>query len=275
MAEADTDPGNTELQTAQPVSWPSRRVIVLGASNVARGLPIVLESARRAWGAPLDVLAAIGHGRSFGMTSRVLGRELPGILQCGLWDAWRERPSVPTAALITDIGNDILFGASAEQIGRWVETCLERLRPHVEQIVVTNLPLHSVTRLSPRRFALLRTLLFPKSRIQLDDALHTARRVAEQVVDLAARYEVALAQPAEHWYGFDPIHVLRRHQPQAWQSILSRWCEDQAQQCAAHEWRRAWELRGLRPQVRRMFGIEQRRAQPSKRLADGSLISLY
>ena len=37
----------------------------------------------------------------------VLVRGLPGILRCGLWQAWRRRPQVPTATLVTDIGKDL------------------------------------------------------------------------------------------------------------------------------------------------------------------------
>ncbi|MEO8496406.1 MAG: hypothetical protein ABI614_15165, partial [Planctomycetota bacterium] len=51
---------------------PNRRVVLLGASNIARSLSIVFDSARNAWGNPLDIIAATGHGRSYGMSSRVL-----------------------------------------------------------------------------------------------------------------------------------------------------------------------------------------------------------
>ncbi|MEX0819484.1 MAG: hypothetical protein WD070_07815, partial [Pirellulaceae bacterium] len=99
---------NLEASTGE---GPNRRVVLLGASNIARSPAIVFDSARSAWGSPLDIVAATGHGRSYGMTSCVLGRTLPGILQCGLWEALATRPLVPTAALLTDIGNDILYGA--------------------------------------------------------------------------------------------------------------------------------------------------------------------
>src|SRR5205807_8069752 len=58
---------------------PPRRVVVLGASNVSLGFGTIVETAARLWGAPLDLLAAFGHGRSYGLRKSVLGRELPGI----------------------------------------------------------------------------------------------------------------------------------------------------------------------------------------------------
>ena len=77
------------------------RLVLLGASNVRRGLPIVVETARAAW-PRLEILGAFGHGRSYGARSRVLVRELPAILDCGLWDALTARRDDATA-VVTDV----------------------------------------------------------------------------------------------------------------------------------------------------------------------------
>ena len=58
-----------------------------------------------------------------------LWRELPGIVECGLWDALAQRPPAPTVALLTDIGNDLLYDVPVPQIVSWVETCLDRFSP--------------------------------------------------------------------------------------------------------------------------------------------------
>lgn len=248
---------------------------MLGASNIARGLSLVVDTARNAWGSPLDVLIATGHGRSYGMSSSVLGRTLPGILQCGLWDSLEQRPPVPTAALLTDIGNDILYGASADQIGHWVERCLDRLRPGCDRIVITRLPVDSVGKLGRTRFLLIRTILFPKSRLTLDAAIETANKVNDRVAELARHYDVSLVEPAPEWYGFDPIHVKRQYKQLAWQQLFAAWCEDDLPEAAQHSLASFWRLRRLRPQQRHMFGIEQRQAQPASRLDDGTLLSVF
>ncbi len=104
-----------------------RRVILLGASNLTRGISTVVGIAQASLGGPLDVVAAMGHGRSYGMWSRVLVRELPGIATCALWDALDRRPRLDTVALVTDIGNDIFYGASIDEIVSWVDVTLARL----------------------------------------------------------------------------------------------------------------------------------------------------
>ncbi len=255
--------------------FPNRRVVLLGASNIARSISIVLDSARNAWGSPLDIVAATGHGRSYGMSSRILGRTLPGILQSGLWDALASRPAVPTAALLTDIGNDILYGASAEQITRWLERCLQQLTPLAQQLTITELPLASIEELGTLRFLAMRTVLFPKSRLTLNQALATARELNANVTQLAEQYAATIIEPARDWYGLDPIHIQWRHQPQAWQQILRSWNPDQHVAPARHSLLRWISLRRIRPQTRRMFGFEQQQVQPARRLRDGSFVSLY
>ncbi len=116
-----------EKQTATASSSARQRVILLGASNVARGISVITETSRRLHGRPLEIFAAFGRGRSYGRTSRFLGFELPGIAECGLWQSLSDRPPLATSALVTDIGNDLFYDHPLEQIVDWIDACLTRL----------------------------------------------------------------------------------------------------------------------------------------------------
>lgn len=263
---------------------PQRRILILGASNAARGIASILQASQSLWEEPLDLLAAIGHGRSFGRPSRVLMRGLPSILQCELWNELAARPRVPTSGLITDIGNDILFGESAETIGNWVETALRRLASTCEQIVITELPLSRVERLGPRQYLIARRLLFPKSRVEYSAALGIARSVNQHLLKLAPQFGARVVRPQSEWYAWDPIHIQRRHWPAAWNNILRPWLEVDSfdakiakakDNFPAHSWPLWFRLFFARPHERRMFGYTQHQSQPACILADGSRISLY
>src|SRR5215470_11156849 len=91
------------------------RVVALGASNLTRGLQTVVATSRSTWGPRVELLGAMGHGRSYGMASSLFIRTLPGILQSGLWRQLDALPPVPTHALITDVGNNIAYDASPGQ----------------------------------------------------------------------------------------------------------------------------------------------------------------
>lgn len=56
----------------------------------------------------MEVLAALGHGRSYGAQSRIIFRTLAGILESGLWTELERRPPLTTRSLVTDVGDDIL-----------------------------------------------------------------------------------------------------------------------------------------------------------------------
>jgi hypothetical protein len=205
--------------------FPSRRVVLLGASNVTRLLSVLVETACRFWGRPLDLLGAFGHGRSYGLRVPVLGRELPGIVECGLWRALERRPPAPTAALVTDVGNDILYDVPVPEIAGWVEVCLDRLLSSGARIVLTSLPLRSITRLSPARYLLARRILFPGCQLPYGEALARALDLDQRLRTLAAKRGIRVAEQRPEWYGFDPIHIRRWWGPRAWREILSGWSD--------------------------------------------------
>jgi hypothetical protein len=260
---------------------PTRRVVLLGASNLTRAIATVLRIARAAGDGPLDAWAALGHGRSYGQRSVVLGRALPGIVECGLWDALNGAPSLPTTALVTDVGNDILYGTPVDRIAGWVEVCLDRLAAAHARPVLTALPLANLNTLTERRFRFFRSVLFPLSRLTLAEATDRARSLDARLRDMALARGLRLIEPRATWYGIDPIHIRMRHWPTAWGEILSAMS---AQACpsvsdptpravsALAHWLR---LRLLAPDRRWLLGIEQHRAQPALRLGDGSTVSIY
>jgi len=254
---------------------PGRRVILLGASNVVRGLSTLLDTAAAVWGGPLDVLAAFGHGRSYGLRTSMLVRELPGIAECGLWAALERRPPAPTAALITDIGNDLLLDVSAAQIAAWIEECADRLQGVGARVVLTALPLCSVATLSSLRFVLLRSILFPGGRLSFDTVVRRAQELDHRLRDLAGRRGLLLAEHQPEWYGFDPIHIRRREQTAAWRTILARWSDAPAAAVNGRSLRRWLYLRLLAPERRWLFGREYRKAQPAGTLADGTTLAFY
>ena len=158
-------------------------------------------------------MAAVGHGRSYGQTSRVLGRALPGIVQCRLWDELQQRPPLPTAALVTDIGNDIVYGQEVERIVQWLETCLDRLQQVAQRLVVTRLPLETIAKIPAWKFRLLIALLYPTARIRHAEALAKAEQLDRHIVQFAGRFGAYVVHPDSQWYGWDPIHVTRVTKP--------------------------------------------------------------
>lgn len=268
------DPGSRDDPHAA-ATFPSRRVVLLGASNLVSGLTTVVEAVRDAWGRPLDILAAIGHGRSYGTRSRVLVRELPGIIECGLWDELSRRAPAPTAALVTDVGNDILYGATPGEIAGWVDECLARLGRITSQVVLTELPLDSLNRVGRLRFLLLRTLLFPTSRLTYETAIRRAHELNDMIRELSRLHGGRLFKPRSAWYDLDPIHIRRRFHREAWQAAFSCWDTVRTRSYPRLSLRERWRVRWWRPQRRWLCGVKQDQLQPAGTLHDGTTIALY
>lgn len=248
------------------------RVVALGASNLTRGFQTVVSTARSAWGPDVEVLAALGHGRSYGTHSTLLVRTLPGILESGLWSQLESRPRVPTRALVTDVGNDILYGHPAGQILAWVEQALDRVTPITRDIVLTDLPLASIRRLSNLKFLAFRSILFPSCRLSLAQVVDTTERLNAGLASIAAIHGARFFPLDPAWYGFDPIHVRPALWRPAWQQILGAPTQAGRARGSARE---SLRLYRMRPERRWMFGVEQRTPQPGVALRPGARVWLY
>jgi hypothetical protein len=259
-----------------PHSIPRRRVILLGASNLVRSLSIVIETARLTWREPVEIMAAIGHGRSYGQNSVVFGRKISGIFPCALWKDLQTRAPLPTAALVTDVGNDLLYEVPVERVIEWVDGCLDRLAAVGANTIVTQLPMDSVDHVSAARYRFFRTLLFPKCSLSLSEVKRSAAHLNERLVVTAMRRKMPVIPVSGAWYGVDPIHLKRSTWPTAWPAILSAWRDVDVPAPSPRASLRRWVyLQRLAPLERTIFGRERRREQPSGVLDDGTTISLY
>jgi hypothetical protein len=253
---------------------PVVRAILLGASNLKAGLPTVVDGIRREVAGPAEVLAACGHGRSYGAWSRFLFvRRLPGILGCGLWQALEGRPPLRTLALVTDVGNDLVYGAGVGTIAGWIETCLDRLARHQAEIVLTLLPVARLEKLSSWEVRLATSLLFPGRPAPWPELLDRARDLDERLRRLGHERSARLLEPEAGWYGIDPIHLRRRVRREVWHRILALLSPGPEAPQRPQAGQIRIPLFGA-AEVR-LLGMILHHTQPAVRLGDGSSIALY
>jgi hypothetical protein len=254
------------------------RVILLGASNLANSFPTIVARLSAGLPGPISIFAALGHGRSYCTWSRILFRALPGINGCDLWeDLNRELGDSdgPTLALLTDVGNDLIYGSAAEVIAARVEQCVTALAAHRAEIVLTRLPLASVERLSALRFHATKAIFFPRTKTRWPGMIASARALDGHLADIAGRFGARFVEQPLDWFGFDPIHIRRGKRGQAWDTVMSGWSSFVAggsmSRLAPRDHIR---LRLAPPAERRLFGRHQRRPQPALTLGDVT-IRLY
>lgn len=255
----------------------ANRFVLLGASNLTLSLRLVIQLLQQRIGGPSDVLVAAGHGRSYGEFSQVMFRELPGITSSGLWKRLELANVRPAYALLTDVGNDIPYGYTPEQILGWVSLCINRLQRQAMHIVMTNVPIASIKAISEWRYKMLRSVLFPRCQLSRREVVERASAVHHGLVEMAASKHFELLEPSSDWFGADAIHVRYWERKAFYQRITERFSASTTMQCLAagnESWFTVWKQRP-RFDYKKVLGREQRNPQPSGQLVDGTIISMY
>lgn len=254
--------------------FPGPRVVVLGASNVSRGLSrLVAAVETRSPGADLFVTA--GHGRGYGVNTRVMARRLPSILGSGLWRGLDRHGGDATAALVTDVGNELLYGFPAEQIASWVRESVRRLADRGATIAITRLPMAGIAEVGPVRYRALRTFFVPGCRLSLAALKEAATRLDAELQAIAGDFGATVIEQPAHWYGLDALHVRRRHLDDLWHTACEAWglpgVESPARSSVS-----TWVKVGTKAaEVRSLAGVTRFTRQPVVRLPGGGTLSLY
>ncbi len=263
----------------EPARGDRLTAVVLGASNVSRGLARLSAAVRGRAVGPVDLYVAAGHGRSYGANSRVWMRRLPSILWCGLWRALdRDCLGVDggkTVALVTDVGNDILYGFPPDQVASWVREAVTRLVDRGAKVVITRIPLEAVERVGPGRYRALKTLFVPGCPLSIEGLKSSAAELDAMLVDIATAFGLpTIDQPGE-WYGLDTLHPRRRRLDTLWQRACDAWgLESPGKRRRATL--REWSVLGRRAAEVRMLGRRMRYTpQPVHRFPDGGRVALY
>ncbi len=258
-------------------SYPVNRIILVGASNLTLSLRMIIQHIQGSVGGPSEILVAAGHGRSYGLSSQVMIRELPGIVRCGLWEQLSTRVIIPSYALLTDIGNDIPYGVCPEQILQWVTWCVDELTKASAQIVITNLPIESIEALSNRRFQFFRHLFFPSCTLSRIEVVSRAKVVYQGIATLAQQKQLILCEQSRQWMGADGFHVAFMKREQVFRQLCNHFVgtdEDLSSATKQSELRLSWQQRP-RFALQRVWGKEKCCQQPSGLLSNQATVSLY
>ena len=261
-------------------------MVVLGASNVSRGLArLTGHVAARTMGA--DLFVAAGHGRSYGANSRVWMRRLPSILWCGLWRALdreglvagrcgRAAPERSVLGLVTDVGNDLLYGFAVDQVAAWVRESLRRLADRGARTAVTRLPLASIDGVGPVRYRALRTLFVPGCERSLQQIKDAAAELDERLVGIAADVGATVIEQPGVWYGIDALHIRRRHLDTLWNNACDAWGLSSGRRPLRSPSVARWLAVGTKgAEVRSLAGVMRFTPQPVMPGSNGPRLWLY
>ncbi len=217
-------------------------------------------------------LAGLSRTGEFSITTIETSQQLTG----NSWDDLAERPPAgKTLALITDVGNDLIYGEPHDILVDGVAWCLARLQERNAEIVCVRPPLDRLERLSPYAYHAFKRLFFPGPTRPWEEMKALAIQLDASLQSLAGESSARLITPDESWYGADPIHIRRNRRREAWQRILSEWSWETEFRVSAVSSTDAYRWWTLRPAERRAFRRTQTEVQPVLSDPQGVSVWLY
>lgn len=192
--------------------------ILLGASNLARGYHALKDYlTKNVAPQTLKVYAACGPGRGYGCWGGMFNVSYPPLVESPLFERVRTRlrPGSRGVALVTDIGNDLLYGMDADSLITTLKTVFKRLENLNAEIYMTTLPVYFERDVPAMVYYPIRTFLYPKSRISRKEAIDGVRRINAFLKEIQSP-RIHLIPPLDEYLGWDHVHFGWIHSAEAW-----------------------------------------------------------
>ena len=213
---------NEKSGSVKPLSLESPvLLILLGASNLSRGCYAFARHMQNCLRPrSVDVLIASGPGRGYCVPGGLLNINYPPICSSEIFELAlkKSESGCRVIALVTDIGNDIMYDVSAEKLTETIQQIFAKLKSMNAEIFYNTLPVAFENKVHPVWFYILRSVLLPFSRVSYDKA--TAGIIAvNQFLRSHPSENCHLIHDLDRYLGYDEIHYgwFRAHH--AWSYI--------------------------------------------------------
>ena len=189
--------------------------ILFGASNLARSFyGLKLSIKRCIHPRPATFIHAMGPGRGYLSRGGILNTTYPPIIDCGILESIQKirKPNQQIIVLITDIGNDIMYGIHSEKIIEGLQNIFDTLGEVTKNIFITPIPINLKNDIGEFYFRVLRCIFFPKSSINYSQTLESIK-VINQFILHSSNKKTTVINGMERFSGLDKIHysVFKSH----------------------------------------------------------------
>ena len=197
--------------------------IFLGASNLSRSFYGLKRCITRClFPRPVSFIHALGPGRGYISQGGILNITYPPILQCDILKAAYKQRKInhKVVALITDIGNDIMYGVSVEEIIGGLQSLFDTLTELEASIFVTSIPVDLKKDIGGFYFRILRRVFFPNSPVEHYQA-SKAIEVINNFITQSLNKNIIAINEMKQFCGIDKIHYSLFKSRSAWSHIAS------------------------------------------------------
>ena len=202
----DSNPG----QKQNPVLF-----ILLGASNLARSFYGLKGCIKRClFPRSVNFIHAMGPGRGYISRGGIFNVTYTPIINCGVLETIRytRKPNQRVIALITDIGNDIMYGVPSEKIIRGIKYIVDTLSEFETDILITSISVDLKNEISEFYFHILRQIFFPKSEAKYSQTLEAIDAI-NKYIHKSSNARTTVISDMNQFCGLDKIHysIFKSH----------------------------------------------------------------
>ena len=198
----------------------------MGASNLARGYSLLTRHISSCFGKnKTEFLNALGPGRGFCARGGMFNFTYPPIQDCRILEVAKKKSCDTRVVLITDIGNDLMYGVLADTLIESLDGLIGRALQWDAEIFLTSIHVNLKKDVSPTMFFILKSFFYPGSSITYEEADLFIIKVNGYLEEKARQNErVYLISGMTSFIGMDKIHYSFLKTHLAWEKIANEIC---------------------------------------------------
>ncbi len=197
--------------------------ILLGASNLARGYSALTRKISHNI-LQVEFVNAMGPGRGYCARGGFFNFTYSPIGECRVMEsakAYAERGS-RMAVLLTDIGNDIMYGVPDPSLIKCLDSLIEKPLQWNAEVFVTSIHVDVSKDMGKASFKLLKAIFYPKSPVTFEQADAAVKKVNHYLVEKSRQSErVHLVSGLGAFCGVDKIHYSLQKSHLAWSRVAN------------------------------------------------------
>ncbi|MEO2043457.1 MAG: hypothetical protein ABGX43_02555 [Nitrospinaceae bacterium] len=211
------------MQTSPRQPDPAILFVLCGASNLARAYSALTRHLSQSI-SQTQFINALGPGRGYCARGGLFNFSYTPIGECEVMrsaDEFAQHGS-RVAVLLTDIGNDIMYGISDQSLIKCLDALIEQPLGWNAEIFLTAFHIDISRDLRKHSFKLLKTLFYPKSPVTFDQADSAVKRVNHFLQEKSEQNKrVHLISGMEVYSGWDKIHYSLLKSHLAWSHVAN------------------------------------------------------
>ncbi len=172
-----------------------------------------------------EFLNALGPGRGFCARGGIFNITYSPIQDCRIIESAKKqsKEALHTVVLITDIGNDLMYGVSADTLIESLDIMIDEILKWDAEIFMTPIHVNLKKDISQTIFLVLRFLLYPSSKVNYEELDLFVLKINDYLEEKVRGNErMHLITGLEAFVGLDRIHysLLKTHA--AWSTVVEK-----------------------------------------------------